>query len=132
MLRPSTNVIIPRRQQQTQLSRNTRGFAVCEQRANILNEVTNNTYNNKRSSRGPPAVSLADHPRSQDITADLRASGAAFEFGGHTARALDADLVILSPGVPTTAPLVQSALRQGVPVRSEIELASAVCPGHTA
>ena len=25
--------------------------------------------NNKRSSRGPPAVSLADHPRSQDITA---------------------------------------------------------------
>jgi hypothetical protein len=69
MLRPSTNVIIPRRQQQTQLSRTTRGFAVCEQRANILNEVTNNTYNNKRSSRGPPAVSLADHPRSQDITA---------------------------------------------------------------
>jgi hypothetical protein len=56
MLRPSTNVIVPRRQQ-------------GQQRVNILNEVTNNTYNNKRSSRGPPAVSLADHPRSQDIIA---------------------------------------------------------------
>ena len=56
-------------------------------------------------------------------------AGVAFEFGGHTARALDADLVVLSPGVPTSAPLVQSALRQSVPVWSEIELASAVCPG---
>ena len=68
-------------------------------------------------------------PGSDAARAELAEAGAAFEFGGHTARALDADLLILSPGVPTASPLVQSALRQGVPVRSEIELASAVCPG---
>jgi UDP-N-acetylmuramoylalanine--D-glutamate ligase len=59
----------------------------------------------------------------------LEAAGVAYEFGGHTPRALDADLLVISPGVPSTVPLVQQALRQQTPVVSEIEAASWFCRG---
>ncbi|WP_054686044.1 UDP-N-acetylmuramoyl-L-alanine--D-glutamate ligase, partial [Rhodothermus marinus] len=38
-----------------------------------------------------------------------------------------ADLMVISPGVPSTAPLVQQARRIGLPVYSEIEVASWFC-----
>ena len=59
----------------------------------------------------------------------LEAAGVAVEAGGHTRRALDADWLVVSPGVPTSAPLVQSALRQRLPVYSEVEVASWFCRG---
>ena len=47
-----------------------------------------------------------------------------FEEGGHTAeKVLSADLVIKSPGIPETAPLVVRLCEQGTPVISEIEFA---------
>ena len=47
-----------------------------------------------------------------------------FEEGGHTPeRILDADLVIKSPGIPETAPLVVRLRDQGTPIISEIEFA---------
>ena len=47
-----------------------------------------------------------------------------FEEGGHSAeRILAADLVIKSPGIPETAPLVARLHGQGTPVISEIEFA---------
>ena len=47
-----------------------------------------------------------------------------FEEGGHTPeRILDADLVIKSPGIPETAPLVTRFREKGTPVISEIEFA---------
>ena len=58
----------------------------------------------------------------------LTKAGVAFEQGGHTARALDADFLVISPGVPSTITLVQQALRQKLPVYSEIEAASWFCP----
>ena len=61
----------------------------------------------------------------------LERDGVASEFGGHTARAIDADWLVLSPGVPSTAPLVQTALRQKRPVYAEIEVASWFCPGRS-
>lgn len=70
--------------------------------------------------RGPDADGSAE---------SLARAGVQSEFGGHTARALAADVVVLSPGVPTTAPLVQQAIRQGLPVYSEIEVASWFCRG---
>lgn len=39
------------------------------------------------------------------------------------------DLVVLSPGVPVRIPLIQEALRRGIPVISEIELASRFLKG---
>ena len=55
--------------------------------------------------------------------------GAALETGGHTPAAfLGADLIIPSPGVPRL-PEFAEARRRGIPVLSEIELASAFLKG---
>lgn len=48
-----------------------------------------------------------------------------FEEGGHTeSKLLDADLVVKSPGIPPTAPLVVKFTEKGTPVISEIEFAA--------
>ncbi|WP_349352780.1 MULTISPECIES: UDP-N-acetylmuramoyl-L-alanine--D-glutamate ligase [unclassified Flagellimonas] len=48
-----------------------------------------------------------------------------WESGKHTeAKILNADLVMKSPGIPDSAPLVKSLVEKGVPVISEIEFAS--------
>ena len=45
-----------------------------------------------------------------------------FESGAHTeTHILNADQVVLSPGIPPSVPLVQQLKRQGIPVISEIE-----------
>ncbi len=49
------------------------------------------------------------------------------EEGGHTARCLDADFLVLSPGVVPTIPIVAEARKRGLPVVSEIEVASWYC-----
>ncbi|MEM6829117.1 MAG: UDP-N-acetylmuramoyl-L-alanine--D-glutamate ligase [Bacteroidota bacterium] len=47
-----------------------------------------------------------------------------FEEGGHTKKViLQAKLVIKSPGIPETVPLIQGILKKGIPVISEIEFA---------
>ncbi len=54
-----------------------------------------------------------------------RRMGAALELGGHRDRAFtEADLVIISPGVPLTIPPVAAARAAGVPVMGEMELAA--------
>jgi UDP-N-acetylmuramoylalanine--D-glutamate ligase len=68
--------------------------------------------------QGPPPNGLEDA---------LDDAGVAHEFGGHTARALDADFLVVSPGVPTRSNVVQQALRSGIAVYSEIETASWFC-----
>lgn len=76
------------------------------------------------------AVFLSDHaPAEAGVAEALERAGVQSEFGGHTARALDADWLVLSPGVPSTAGVVQSALRQKRAVYSEIEVASWFCRG---
>ncbi len=60
-----------------------------------------------------------------------RAEGIELSLGGYRSEDLDgADLVVLSPGVPKTAPPYLDAVRRGIPVRSELEVASrfAVAP----
>ena len=63
----------------------------------------------------------------QGLKEALRRADVRYEFGGHTARALDADFFAISPGVPSTVPLVQQAVRNGTAVYSEIEVASWFC-----
>lgn len=46
------------------------------------------------------------------------------EFGGHTDRALDAEWVVVSPGVPGTIPILKKIRERGIPVYSELEIAS--------
>ncbi len=55
---------------------------------------------------------------------ELVSEGIEFEEGGHTeSRVLAASLVVKSPGIPETAPLVVKLRQQGTPVISEIEFA---------
>lgn len=60
---------------------------------------------------------------------ELERMGVPAEFGGHTARAAEADVLVLSPGVPSTVPLVKAAVARGTEVVSELEVASWFCPG---
>lgn len=64
-----------------------------------------------------PAEELQDAVRSLQGAVRLR-------LGGHDREDfLRADLVVLSPGVPTSLPELQAAVEAGVPVWSEVELA---------
>ena len=77
------------------------------------------------SSRGV-AVSVGDsRPEAEFDGLDaLRGRGVRFYFGGPPPGFLDAaDWLAISPGVPLDAPPVREALRRGVPVLSEIEIA---------
>ena len=66
-----------------------------------------------------------------DIAAEaleaLAQAGIASEAGGHTPRALEADFIVVSPGVPSNIPLLLEAREKGIPVYSEIEAASWFC-----
>ncbi|MFP4227672.1 MAG: UDP-N-acetylmuramoyl-L-alanine--D-glutamate ligase [Salinivenus sp.] len=66
-------------------------------------------------------------PPPQGLAGALDAAGVDYEFEGHTARALQADFMVISPGVPTRSNIVQQALRAGLSVYSEIEAASWFC-----
>jgi UDP-N-acetylmuramoylalanine--D-glutamate ligase len=59
-----------------------------------------------------------------DLKKRLIASQVSFEESGHSDFAKKGAMVVLSPGVPTTAPLVQDYLKRNIPVYSEIEAAS--------
>jgi UDP-N-acetylmuramoylalanine--D-glutamate ligase len=55
----------------------------------------------------------------------IRSLGAEVELGGHTARALlSGDMIVLSPGVDPHIPPLEAAREQGIPIISEVELAS--------
>jgi UDP-N-acetylmuramoylalanine--D-glutamate ligase len=74
------------------------------------------------------SVFVTEHgPPTKGIEGMLDDIGADYEFGGHTPRALDADLVVVSPGVPTQANILQQSRRAGIPIYSEIEAASWFC-----
>ena len=55
----------------------------------------------------------------------LRSAGVVLELGGHRpATFTQADLIVLSPGVPPTLPELQAARDAGIPVIGELEMAS--------
>ncbi|MBU3741374.1 MAG: UDP-N-acetylmuramoyl-L-alanine--D-glutamate ligase [Candidatus Kapabacteria bacterium] len=57
------------------------------------------------------------------IIAELDAAGIAYEFGGHTDRALQADLIIASPGVPPSNVVRTAARERGTELIGELEWA---------
>jgi UDP-N-acetylmuramoylalanine--D-glutamate ligase len=55
-------------------------------------------------------------------------AGVTFAGGGHRPEHLEgADLVVVSPGVPEHAPVVQWAVEAGIPVWSELEIGARLC-----
>ena len=55
--------------------------------------------------------------------AELEAAAIPYEIGGHTGRMYEADLFVVSPGVPLFAPAVRGAVERGIEVIGEVELA---------
>jgi UDP-N-acetylmuramoylalanine--D-glutamate ligase len=58
----------------------------------------------------------------------LRALGIASEFGRNSLRVLDAETIVVSPGVPSGTEVVRRATAMGKSVVSEIEVAGWFCP----
>jgi UDP-N-acetylmuramoylalanine--D-glutamate ligase len=79
------------------------------------------------SGRGA-AVTVTDRaavPDAADGIPALEAGGVRFELGGHHPESFSrADMIVVSPGVPHTMPLIRAAAVGGVPVMGELELAS--------
>jgi len=70
-------------------------------------------------------VTLSEMRSEAPETGPLARLGVRLELGGHQAPTFaDADLVVLSPGVPPETPAIQAARDRRVPVIAEIELAS--------
>ncbi|MFA4838190.1 MAG: UDP-N-acetylmuramoyl-L-alanine--D-glutamate ligase [Candidatus Neomarinimicrobiota bacterium] len=59
-----------------------------------------------------------------ELLSELNRLGVDVEFGGHTSKVTDSELAILSPGIPNSAPVVQSLVQAEIPIVSEIEAAS--------
>ncbi|MDH7499881.1 MAG: UDP-N-acetylmuramoyl-L-alanine--D-glutamate ligase [candidate division NC10 bacterium] len=62
------------------------------------------------------------------VTEDLARfsrKGVEFEFGGHQAKSLlEAEMIVVSPGVSLQVPALQEARARGIPIIGEVELAS--------
>jgi len=75
------------------------------------------------------SVFVTDSGKPQ-TSAELDALGIPWEAGQHTAeRFLQADEIVVSPGVPLDIPPLQAARDKGVPIISELELASRYLKG---
>ncbi|HKQ88430.1 MAG TPA: UDP-N-acetylmuramoyl-L-alanine--D-glutamate ligase [Candidatus Acidoferrales bacterium] len=78
------------------------------------------------SSRGARVTATdrkAEHELAETVVM-LRAAGVALALGGHElANVCEQDFVVVSPGVPVNAPVLEEARKIGIPVWSEIELA---------
>lgn len=72
----------------------------------------------------------ADTEAAMEAIGKLDAVGAAYEFGGHSDRVLEASTLVLSPGVPDTIPIVKRAIERGMKLTNEIEIAWSRCRGR--
>lgn len=63
------------------------------------------------------------------IVQELKSLGVQAEFGGHTQKVLESNLIIVSPGVLPDIPVLEEAKRRKIPVWPEIEAAYRFCPG---
>jgi UDP-N-acetylmuramoylalanine--D-glutamate ligase len=70
-------------------------------------------------------VVLSESRATVDDATRVQQAGVELELGGHTTATFErADLVVVSPGVPTEQPVFDMARRRGVEIIGELELAS--------
>ena len=60
---------------------------------------------------------------------DLTANGINHEFGTHSEKVYESEMMVVSPGVPQNSAVIKNALSKGIEVVSEIEAASWFCKG---
>jgi UDP-N-acetylmuramoylalanine--D-glutamate ligase len=84
----------------------------------------------KLAGRNGAAVFVSDSApaeKMREAAEELNRNGIECEFGGNSRRILDADLIVLSPGVRSDQPIVREAREAGLPIVSELEAASWFC-----
>jgi UDP-N-acetylmuramoylalanine--D-glutamate ligase len=69
---------------------------------------------------GKPFLSESK-PATEFPQADIISEEFACEFGGHTERILDCDVIIVSPGIPLNTPIIKKANEKGIKLISELE-----------
>jgi len=68
---------------------------------------------------------MAPENQVPDSARNIREMGVQIELGGHNPETFtQAELIVISPGVPHTIAVIQAAREKGIPVLGEIELAS--------
>ena len=70
---------------------------------------------------------MAERSQKMDEIEALHQENIDFEFGRHSNKVFKAEFVVLSPGIPCRAPVVQELLSRKIPVYSELEVASWFC-----
>ena len=77
------------------------------------------------ASRGARVTATDQKPEADlaETVASLRSAGVALALGAEQANLAEQDLLVVSPGVPANALLLEEARKLGIPVWSEIELA---------
>lgn len=78
-------------------------------------------------------VFVSDYQAPEKLAASinqLQAWGISYETGGHSARVFECALMVISPGVPSSAGIVRDALKRGLRVVSELEVAAWFCPAR--
>jgi UDP-N-acetylmuramoylalanine--D-glutamate ligase len=100
------------------------GFDVTEKRVTVAGAARSGVAAAELLARRGASVTLSEM-RTEIANPDALAQlGVTLELGGHRLPTFtEADLVVLSPGVPPEQPAVQAARNRGVPVIAEIELA---------
>lgn len=79
---------------------------------------------------GIPFVSdMAPKEKLQKQIEELEAAGVDFEYGGHSERVFDTNLIITSPGIPLDSAVLIKARNKNLKVISEVEFASWFCKG---
>lgn len=70
------------------------------------------------------SVLLSEKKNKEDIREKTEIpEGVETEYGGHSRKIIDAEIIIVSPGVMSNIPILKEAKEKGIPVIGEIELA---------
>jgi UDP-N-acetylmuramoylalanine--D-glutamate ligase len=69
----------------------------------------------------------AQAEKKESEVGELKKAGIKYEFGQHSSKVYEVELVVLSPGIPVRSELVQSFIKKNIPVLSEIEVAYWFC-----
>jgi UDP-N-acetylmuramoylalanine--D-glutamate ligase len=100
-------------------------FSVVGRRVVVVGAARSGIAAAELVARRGARVVLTERRASVDDAARLRDAGVELELGGHRAATFEtADLVVVSPGVPTEQPVFETARQHGAEIIGELELAS--------